>query len=905
MKRLFLLFALIMILVLVFASCGGDVDTDTSTDTETDIKTDTEKPESNEDNDKTEDEDTETESEECHHRAEEIPAVKPTCKDAGNTKGKKCSVCGEILEAPVKINALGHTSTILERKEPTCTETGLTEGAKCSTCEEILFEQEQIAAFGHVEKIIPEVKPSCTRPGVSEGVECSICGEILEAPVEINALGHTSMVLERKEPTCEEIGLTEGEKCSVCDAILNEQEEIAIVPHSYENGVCIWCEKHEFYIYTVRAVDQFGNPIEGINLQICKDGICLSPKITDAEGVAKYEFESFEGFRIQINSVPDGYVMPIENIPLPEGQVFVNIIILKSVFASEESIKDSLDIFKGDEYGNEGNVVGYICHETIDLSQYANRALNITSGGAYRLYGSVTNSYVHVNAPNEGVVLVLDGVSIDCKSMYMPAIYAEGCSSVRIILPQDTENFLSDSETNDGEKAVLRVRSCNLTIDGKGTLNIEANAKYGISNTKELTINGGNINITSPSYSIYGKRGVNINGGKLNLNSLNKGGIKSGDAYDNDFASAVEGYVKINSGSTKINCLTNGINSCGTIEMTDGRIEIIAKEGNGIDASNDVTFHGGIFIADSYKSAVSTDANVLIDGNSNLKLITAGNGISANNVEISTSGVIYIRTDAVYELLTEETPEDETRYCIVNNEYVEYDATVHGQRELYVRRDCRGIEADGTLTISNGVIGIDSYEDGLNANDKILIEGGKIVISTSCDAMEAENGIALSQNAEIDVIMSNKGLKANDVTIDGGTVKIAADTDAIKANNIVINDGSVYLFEKIDIGETGSAEINGGTVVIISTNKKAPIIGGNAGSASTSMLDNENALIGMLIRVSVGDNSVVLKLPKDYTEKMMVFYSPLETGESLFVELGSLKNGVFETIYSEITPSEN
>ena len=903
MKKTALLFALIMILVLIFASCSVGLETDTSTDTETDIKTDTEKNESNEDKDKNETEDTETESEECDHVEEEIPAVKPTCTEDGATKGAKCSECGEFLKKPTKINALGHTSVALGRKEPTCTETGLTEGAKCSTCEEILFEQEQIPVLSHVEEIIPAVNPTCTEAGLTEGIKCSECGEFLKKPEKINALGHTSVALGRKEPTCSEVGLTEGEKCSVCDEILLLQEEIAVVEHKYEGETCIWCEKPEFYIYTVRVVDQFGNPIEGTNLQICTDGLCLPPKITDAEGVAKYEFDSFESFKVQINEMPDGYVMPTEKIPFPKEQMFVNIVIFKSVFASEESIKDSLDIFEGDEYGNEGNVVDYVCHRTIDLSLYENQELYITSGGAYRLYGSVVNSCVFIQAPNEDVVLVLDGVSIDCKSTYKPAIYAKDCSSVTIILRQDTENFLSDSVTNDGEKAVLRVKSCNLTIGGKGTLNIEANAKYGISNTKELTINGGNINITSPSYSIYGKLGVNINGGKLNLNSLNKGGIKSGDADDS--ISLVEGYVKINRGSTKINCLTNGINSCGMIEMTDGRIEIIAKEGNGIDASKDVTFHGGIFIANSYKSAVSTDANVLIDGSANLKLITTGNGISANNVEISTSGAIYIRTDAVYELLTEETPEDETRYCIVNNEYVEYDATVHGQRELYVRRDCRGIEADGTLTISNGVIGIDSYEDGFNVNDKILIEGGKIVISTSCDAMEAENGIALSQNAEIDVIMSNKGLKANDVTIDGGTVKIAADTDAIKANNIVINDGSVYLFEKIDIGETGSAEINGGTVVIISTNKKAPIIGGSMGSASTSMLDDENALIGMWIRVSVGDNSVVLKLPKDYTEKMTVFYSPVEDGEGLLVELGTLKNGAFETICSEITPSEN
>ncbi len=42
------------------------------------------------------------------HTDEEIPAVAATCTEAGSTAGKKCSVCGEILEAPVEIPAHGH-----------------------------------------------------------------------------------------------------------------------------------------------------------------------------------------------------------------------------------------------------------------------------------------------------------------------------------------------------------------------------------------------------------------------------------------------------------------------------------------------------------------------------------------------------------------------------------------------------------------------------------------------------------------------------------------------------------------------------------------------------------------------------------------------------------------------------
>ncbi len=168
------------------------------------------------------------------HTEEVLSGKSATCTETGLTEGKKCSVCGEILVAQSEISALGHKEEVISGKSATCTESGLTEGKKCSVCGEILVAQEEIPALGHKEEIIAGKSASCTETGLTEGKKCSVCNEILVAQAEIPALGHTEEVISGKSATCTETGLTEGKKCSVCGEILVAQSEIPALGHKEE-----------------------------------------------------------------------------------------------------------------------------------------------------------------------------------------------------------------------------------------------------------------------------------------------------------------------------------------------------------------------------------------------------------------------------------------------------------------------------------------------------------------------------------------------------------------------------------------------------------------------------------------------------------------------------------------------
>ncbi len=62
-------------------------------------------------------------------------------------------------------------------------------------------------------------------------------------------------------------------------------------------------------VATLTVVDADGNPIEGVEVQICHN-VCIPPQPTNAEGVVKGSIDSTERVKVNIVSVPEGFVVP-------------------------------------------------------------------------------------------------------------------------------------------------------------------------------------------------------------------------------------------------------------------------------------------------------------------------------------------------------------------------------------------------------------------------------------------------------------------------------------------------------------------------------------------------------------------------------------------------------------------
>lgn len=60
--------------------------------------------------------------------------------------------------------------------------------------------------------------------------------------------------------------------------------------------------------YTIKVVDEGGNPVAGVKVQICDAAnLCKAPKTTDENGVAVYEDQADGEYKAQLTKLPEGY----------------------------------------------------------------------------------------------------------------------------------------------------------------------------------------------------------------------------------------------------------------------------------------------------------------------------------------------------------------------------------------------------------------------------------------------------------------------------------------------------------------------------------------------------------------------------------------------------------------------
>ena len=565
-------------------------------------------------------------------------------------------------------------------------------------------------------------------------------------------------------------------------------------------------------------------------------------------------------------------------------------------------------------YGNEGVISSYTRYDAeFDLSVLkAGERVNISQGGVYRVFGKCLDGQIYINAKDQNVILLLDGVDLSSSSSAVP-IFAEKCKSVQIVLAKGSVNRLEDSGL-EGENGVIKVKSCNLTLDGTGRLTIKANGENGISNTKELTINGGTYVITSAKHGVYGKQGVTVNGGMLIINSA-RSGIKSGD---DDTGKEEIGYININKGSVQIRCNTDGLNSYGPVSITDGYVVIEAKS-RGIDATQNVTISGGTVIFSTENDAIrvpktvylcdKNDSNkivgvdsegytVSIEGKACVKIATYGNGIQGEVVSVSTKGVLYIKTVLYF------VEDSNGTYKKENGEYI---LIAEGEKYIgkkYNPLECKGVEAR-SIEIKSTVVGIDSYEDCLNAVN-ISINNCTVALATTKDAIEASSDhkdVTCNINIEgvatyVTVISADKGLKAINstnrgtkdlglITLSEGKTKIFAVTDAIKADRVTVTSGRHILFDKVETKSYAQFVVMGGTVLCVSTTTNPVAVISDVVYVSGAITKKSTCVAGQRVDIAFGETKESIILPKDYTEKLCILYvNKLLNGECV-VTIGS------------------
>ena len=367
-----------------------------------------------------------------------------------------------------------------------------------------------------------------------------------------------------------------------------------------------------------------------------------------------------------------------------------------------------------------------------------NSTVTITQAGTYVISGNLNNGQIIVDAADtDDVRVVLENVNIHSETS--AAIYVRNADKLIVTLPSGTTNTLSGGSTyeNIDENNIDGVifSKDDLTINGEGTLNINANYKHGIVSKNDLNIVGGTFNINSVSQALSGKDAVKIYGEVFNIESQGKG-IKSENVDETE-----KGNIYINGGEFNLNTVDDALHTSGSIFIDEGNFTI-KTEDDGMHADKDLVINGGnINITESYEGLEGY--KVVINGGE-INIVSSDDGINAVNPD--NTNTVEVTQETTSNTTTTEATQNTTNN--MNTAPVPpTDASGMMAGKMARPNTDNGMVNDPSayIKITGGNTTVNASGDGIDSNGSVLITGGNLYVSGSSargDGALDYNGVA-------------------------------------------------------------------------------------------------------------------------------------------------------------------
>lgn len=198
--------------------------------------------------------------------------------------------------------------------------------------------------------------------------------------------------------------------------------------------------------------------------------------------------------------------------------------------------------------------------------------VTISTAGTYIVSGNLTDGSITVTtSENDKVQIVLNGVKIASSSG--PAIDIQSADTCFITLAEGTQNSLSDGSAFASEDANACIyATCDLTINGSGSLDVSGNYRHGVFSKDDLVVYGGSINVSAVEDGLNGKDSVKIGAGDISIDS-GADGVKSSKSTNPE-----KGFVYVSGGSLSIDAEDDGIQAKTYLCIAGGSIEIDAAD---------------------------------------------------------------------------------------------------------------------------------------------------------------------------------------------------------------------------------------------------------------------------------------------------------------------------------------
>lgn len=367
----------------------------------------------------------------------------------------------------------------------------------------------------------------------------------------------------------------------------------------------------------------------------------------------------------------------------------------------------------------------------------------------------------------------------------------------------------------------------------------------------------------------------------------------------------VKGTLKINgTGTIKVSAKKNGIKVSKGLSIADSTINLTAGN-HALSARFIETENAKINVLSAGKDALNAECDdetqefTLDEGYVSLKsskvfASVSGDGIQADTFVYITGGSVDIKTSATFvsysaeSMVTYDLSEDDFRYIKSGDTYKKIDDVASKGARYAMIQSAKGIkcgeikyEIDGTeyavtknsnyfIVIDGARVKINSSDDAIHTNSgNVLIKGGTLDLTTLDDGIHADELVKID-GGEITVNGAYEGIEGAYVEIGGGTIYITASDDGINAasddesvnEHIIISGGTITVDASGDgLDSNGTIYVTGGTLIVY-----GPTTGADTG------LDADGGILIDGGNVFVASSKEMLEIPASNSKSNVLVY---------------------------------
>jgi hypothetical protein len=532
----------------------------------------------------------------------------------------------------------------------------------------------------------------------------------------------------------------------------------------------------------------------------------------------------------------------------------------------------------------------------------------ITSAGTYYITGALDDGQIVVKTDDKDTVkLILYGVDITCTNN--APLYIYNAKKTVITLAEGTENYITDGatysfadSTSDEPNAAIFSKD-DLTINGAGSLTVNANYHNGIQSKDDLKITGGNITVTAVNDGIKGRDSIALKNATI---SVNAGGDGMQSTNDGD---SEKGYIVIESGTLNITAGGDGIQAETNLNIGGGEITISSGGGsiNSRQVSNSPNRDWGN-TSDSVTSTVSAKGlkaavNITIEYGT-VTVDSSDDSINSNDSVTINGGTIVLAS---------------------GDDGIHADSSIEiNGGDIRVTKSYEGMES-ASLTINEGTIHLASSDDGINIkgeNDGFPMNGGpgQNAGFTFNRRPDRNNNPQTGDQPDQNNNPPTDGQQWQDtfsssgdyhLVINGGYLAVDANGDGIDVNGTVEMNGGTVIVHGPTSNNNGALDHNSFTITggfLVAAGSSGMAQGPGTSSTQYSVLLNfeSSQTANTLIHIETEEGEDILTFAPTKTYQSVVLSSPeLKNGSTYIVYTGGSATGeAIDGLYSGGTYTE-